>query len=86
MRRHDQHRLHDLQAWVDVCCAALMDYSHKEAAQLTGLHASTIRRLRTKRVSLFMRFGTVQILAEAAGLRLSIGDTHIKAEAIKKRK
>jgi hypothetical protein len=57
---------------IDVCFGLLEPESQKSIARRSGLHVSTVRRLARGEATLLTRFGTVQALAVAAGLHVTV--------------
>lgn len=77
-------RYKELTYFVDLCFASFepvgkrLDY--KEIANATGLSLRTIRRLVHHDFTLAVRYGTIQALGYAAGLRLEL--TESKARVV----
>lgn len=70
-----KQRLRDLQGLVGICLSALSEkYDNKELCNRTGLSLSTLHRLWTGQFTLAVRFGTIQALAAAAGLKVELGE------------
>lgn len=73
-RLTQKQRLRDLSETVGLCLGLLgeRELDGKEICNLTGLSLSTINRLWRGNYTLAIRFGTVQALAAAAGLRVEL--------------
>lgn len=68
-----KQRLRDLAELVGLCMGILSEtHDNKEICNLTGLSISTIQRLWYGHYTLAVRFGTIQALAAAAGLRVEL--------------
>lgn len=80
-RMSKKRRLEEVQAFADLCLACL-PHDAKEVSNMTGLSVSTIYRLRTKPVSLYVRFGTIQALGIAAGFELHMTESHARMVVI----
>lgn len=79
-----KHRLKDLHALVGICFGVLSEKNDdKEICNLTGLSISTIQRLWRGHYSLAVRFGTIQALAAAAGLRVELTEYGCEVRLIK---
>lgn len=63
-------RLAELKTFVQLCFNVIDEPDFKELANRTGLCVSTIERLARGEATLLTRFGTVQAIGYAAGLRL----------------
>ena len=73
----EQQRLSELQAFVKLCFMCLEEYDYKEVCNLSGLSLATIYRLDRGEFGLCCRFGTIQAIGLAAGLRFSLEDNRV---------
>lgn len=85
IRMTERERLGQLRAFVDLCFASLDD-DLKEVANQTGLCVATLRRLKYGKLTLLVRFGTVQALGMAAGYRMEMQKTRVRMFIIRKGK
>ena len=71
-----KQRLDELKTFVNICFAILEEgLDYKEICNKTHLSMSTIIRLATNDFSLCVKFGTIQALGYAAGLKLTYTET-----------
>ena len=75
-RMTKKQRLGELKTFVNICFAILEEkLDYKEICNKTHLSLSTIMRLATNEFSLCVRFGTIQALGYAAGLKFTSTET-----------
>ncbi len=79
----NKQKLEELFSVVDLCLIALNEDDPKEIANKTNLCLSTIRRLVMHEFTIAIHVGTLQSLAYAAGLTVSInpdGSTRLSVD------
>lgn len=77
-----KQRLAELRAFVRICFTAINEPDLKEVSNHTLLSVSTLKRIQTRKLSLNVRFGTIQALGLAAGLKLEWTETGCKMNLV----
>lgn len=83
VRMTKRERLGQLKAYLNICFGLLSDYKSSEVADLTGLSVSTINRVSQGDVSLAIRWGTVEAIGLAAGLKLQMTEYSAKLRLVR---
>lgn len=65
-----------MHSTINLCFNLLSDHSHAEIAELSRLSPATVYRYWHNDITLAARYGTVQALCAAAGLRMSTDSSH----------
>lgn len=78
----DKQRLGELKAFVRLCFALIGEDDLKEIVNRTHLSISTLRRLALEEYTLAIRWGTIQRLSAAAGVRLVLTKTTASMELV----
>ncbi len=77
-RMSNKQRLEELRTFVSLCFAVMGEPDLKEISNRTRLSVTTLRRIQTNQLTLAVRFGTIQALGLAAGLRLEMTESASK--------
>lgn len=71
-------QLKELQDAMDMFFVCLKDLSYKEISNMTGLAVGTLCKYKNQAVTMNVRFGTVQVIALAAGFKVEFAETGIR--------